>query len=182
MIADVARLSERLDDGVVHLEPLGEEHRDALRAACAADEEIWEIYSASYDADHFDGNFDAILMGPGRCMFAVFAGGVLVGMSGYLNVAPSNRSIEIGNSYLAPETRGTGINRRFKALLIDHAFDCGFNRCEFKVDSRNTRSQAALLKLGAVREGVLRQHVITWTGHVRDSVYFSILRDEWRRG
>lgn len=52
---------------------------------------------------------------------------------------------------------------------------------EFRVDARNARSQAAVLKLGAVREGMLRQHLVTWTGHVRDSVVFSILRDEWPR-
>ena len=59
------------------------------------------------------------------------------------------------------------------------AFDCGFRRIEFRVDERNKRSQAAMTKLGAVREGVMRADRITWTGHVRDTVLFAILKNEW---
>ena len=63
--------------------------------------------------------------------------------------------------------------------MLRRAFDCGIRRVEFRVDSRNLRSQAAMAKLGAVREGVLRADRITWTGHVRDTVLFSILKEEW---
>ncbi len=66
-------------------------------------------------------------------------------------------------------------------MLIDHAFACGLERVGFKVDARNTRSQAAVAKLGAIREGVLRHERKTWTGHVRDTVAFSILRHEWAK-
>jgi RimJ/RimL family protein N-acetyltransferase len=65
--------------------------------------------------------------------------------------------------------------------MLARAFGCGFRRVEFRVDARNLRSQAAMAKIGAVREGLLRQDRITWTGHVRDTVLFSILADEWRR-
>ena len=64
--------------------------------------------------------------------------------------------------------------------MIRRAIDCGFNRIEFRVDARNARSQAAMAKLGAVREGIRRADTITWTGHVRDTVLFSILSNEWR--
>jgi RimJ/RimL family protein N-acetyltransferase len=64
-------------------------------------------------------------------------------------------------------------------MMLRRAFDCGFRRVEFRVDERNKRSQAAMTKLGAVREGVMRADRITWTGHVRDTVLFSILRGEW---
>jgi RimJ/RimL family protein N-acetyltransferase len=64
-------------------------------------------------------------------------------------------------------------------MMLRRAFDCGFRRVEFRVDARNKRSQAAVAKLGAVREGVMRADRITWNGHVRDTVLFSILRDEW---
>ncbi len=64
--------------------------------------------------------------------------------------------------------------------MLRRAFDGGFRRVEFRVDERNKRSQAAMAKLGAVREGVMRADRITWTGHVRDTVLFSILRDEWK--
>jgi RimJ/RimL family protein N-acetyltransferase len=92
-----------------------------------------------------------------------------------------NRALEIGLTYLVPAARGTGVNRRFKDLLLDHAFASGFSRVEFRVDGRNARSQAAMSKLGAVREGTLRKDVPIWNGYVRDTVVYSILRDEWRK-
>jgi RimJ/RimL family protein N-acetyltransferase len=64
-------------------------------------------------------------------------------------------------------------------MMLRRAFDCGYRRIEFRVDERNKRSQAAMTKLGAVREGVMRADRVTWTGHVRDTVLFSILKDEW---
>ena len=88
--------------------------------------------------------------------------------------------LEIGNTYYVPKLRGTGFNRRVKDLMLERAFACGFRRVEFRVDSRNGRSQAAMAKIGGVREGVIRQDRITWTGHVRDTVLFSILADEWK--
>jgi RimJ/RimL family protein N-acetyltransferase len=66
-------------------------------------------------------------------------------------------------------------------MMLKRAFDCGIRRVEFRVDRRNARSQAAMKNLGAVREGVLRADRITWTGHVRDTVLFAVLRDEWPR-
>jgi RimJ/RimL family protein N-acetyltransferase len=75
--------------------------------------------------------------------------------------------------------RGTGFNHRVKDMMLQRAFGCGIRRVEFCVDIRNARSQAAMKKLGAVREGVLRAHIVTWTGHVRDTVLFSILKEEW---
>ena len=113
--------------------------------------------------------------------FAILLGGRLVGMSCYLGIEEARGVLEIGNTYYIPAMRGTGLNRRVKDLMIGRAFDCGFRRIEFRVDSRNARSQAAMAKLGAVREGVIRAERITWTGHVRDTVLFSILADEWRR-
>ena len=64
-------------------------------------------------------------------------------------------------------------------MMLARAFDAGIRRVEFRVDARNARSQAAMAKYGAVREGVIRADRITWTGHIRDTVLFSILRDEW---
>ena len=87
--------------------------------------------------------------------------------------------LEIGGTYYRPKFRGTGFNRRVKDMMLKRAFDCGIRRVEFRVDRRNGRSQAAMKKLGAVREGVLRADRITWTGHVRDTVLFAILKDEW---
>jgi RimJ/RimL family protein N-acetyltransferase len=166
--------------GDVRLEPLAEAHRAALRAACAEDEEIWTIYAISYDPDHFDASFDALLARPNGQGFAILSGGGLVGMSCYIAIDAPRGVLEIGNTYYVPALRGSGLNRAVKDLMIGRAIACGFRRIEFRVDSRNLRSQRAMAKLGAVREGVIRAERITWTGHVRDTVLFSILAGEWQ--
>jgi RimJ/RimL family protein N-acetyltransferase len=168
-----------LVDGDLRLEPLAEAHREALRAACAADPDIWDIYSLSFIGEHFDPNFDALLADAGKTMLVASRAGIVIGMSGYLNLAPEHRRLEIGTTYIVPSERGTGTNRAMKTLMIDDAHACGFDRIEFRIDVRNMRSQAAVAKLGATREGVMRHHMLTWTGHVRDTAIFSILRDEW---
>jgi RimJ/RimL family protein N-acetyltransferase len=173
-------LESGMAEGDLGLEPLAEAHRDALEAACAEDPDIWPIYAISYDPDHFDASFDALLKRPNGRAFAIVLGGRLVGMSCYLGIEAERGVLEIGNTYYLPAMRGTGLNRRVKDLMIGRAIDCGFRRIEFRVDSRNARSQAAMAKLGAVREGVIRAERITWTGHVRDTILFSILANEWR--
>ena len=167
-----------IGDGV-RAEPMAEAHRAALKAACAEDLEIWDIFASGFGPDEFDGSFDKIMALP-WVLFVLFdADGELVGMSCFLNIAVERQTLEIGNTYYRPRFRGTGINRRIKAMMMARAFGCGYRRVEYRVDARNQRSQAAMTKLGAVREGVIRADRITWTGHVRDTVLFSILRDEW---
>lgn len=169
-----------LSEGDLRLEPLREAHREPLRAACAQDREIWQIYPFSYEGEAFDPQFDAILHGgPRRRAYAVCRADEVVGMTAWIEHGQPGWSIEIGNSYIAPALRGSGFNSRLKKLMLDHAFACGLERVGFKVDQRNARSQAAVLKLGAVKEGVLRHERQTWTGHVRDTVSFSVLRHEW---
>jgi len=175
-------LHGRLADGALDLIPLTDAHREGLRAACGEDDAIWEIYPTSFAPDRFDETFDALLANVGRLAFAIRLESEVIGMTAYLNVDAPRGVLEIGNSYIAPRVRGTGINGRVKRLMIDHAFAEGFRRIEFKVDQRNARSQAAVAKLGAVREGMLRQERITWTGHLRDTVIFGLLRDEWQPG
>ena len=173
------KLCDPMADGELRLEPLGQAHRPALKAACAEDLDIWQIYAVSYGPDHFDESLDKRLAQSDSLAFAVMVGDRLVGMSCYLGIEPERGVLEIGNTYYVPGVRGTGLNRRVKDLLLRRAFGCGFRRVEFRVDSRNGRSQAAMAKLGAVREGVIRAERITWTGHVRDTVLFSILAGEW---
>jgi RimJ/RimL family protein N-acetyltransferase len=169
-------------DGEVRAEPLTEDHRAALKAACAEDRKIWRIYSVSFDPEHFDANFDLILSRSNWRCFAIFSGENLVGMSCFIGIEPERGVLEIGNTYYIPQMRGTGFNRTVKDLMLKRAFGCGFRRVEFRVDARNARSQAAMAKLGAAREGVLRADRVTWTGHVRDTVLYSILADEWPEG
>jgi RimJ/RimL family protein N-acetyltransferase len=172
-------LGDPMAQGEVRLVPLAEAHRGALKAACAEDQDIWPIYSTSFDPDHFDASFDAIRARPDWRCFALFQGQELVGMSSFLGIDEGRLVLEIGCTYYAPAMRGTGFNAIVKDLMIGRAIACGFRRIEFRVDARNGRSQAALAKIGAVREGVLRADRITWTGHVRDTVLFSILASEW---
>ena len=160
--------------------PFAERHRDALRAACAEDRDIWQIYANDFGPDGFDASIDLYVSNPRNRTFVLFDGDELAGMSSFLGLDESRQVVEIGGTYYRPPLRGTGFNQRVKDMMLARAFDAGFRRVEFRVDARNTRSQAAMTKLGAVREGVLRADRITWTGHVRDTVLFSILRDEWR--
>ncbi len=156
-----------------------ERWREQLKAACAEDLDIWSIYAWSYDPERFDETIGRLLAMPSNRLFLLFDENDLAGMSGFLGIDRDRGVLEIGNTYYRPAYRGTGFNRRAKDMMLRRAFGCGFRRVEFRVDQRNLRSQAAMKKLGAVREGVLRSDRITWTGHVRDTVLFSILKDEW---
>jgi RimJ/RimL family protein N-acetyltransferase len=168
------------NDGV-GLEKLEERHREALRRACAADGAIWEIYSSSFAPDRFDAAFSGLIQHADRMPYAIVVDGAVVGMTAWLRPDWSAQTVEIGNSYLCPDVRGSGLNGKVKQLMLNHAFGtAGIRRVEFRIDERNARSQAAVLKLGAAKEGVLRAERVTWTGHVRDTGLFSILAGEWR--
>lgn len=156
-----------------------ERHRDALRSACAEDGEIWDIYSLNFGPPDFDATIDRFSGRPNNLTFVLFDGDEFAGMSSFISIDDGRQCLEIGATYYRPHLRGTGINRRVKDMMLKRCFDCGIRRVEFRVDIRNQRSQAAMAKLGAVREGVLRADRITWNGHVRDTVLFSILKDEW---
>lgn len=172
-----AALYVPLASGTLRLDPLAEAHREGLRAACAADTEIWAIYPYSMAGDAFDPAFDTMLSGS-RQVLAVVDDGVITGCTSWYDHDAVNRSVYIGGTYLAPLVRGSGLNTALKQLMIGHALGCDIDRIVFEVDTRNARSCAAVLKLGARQEGVLRRNRITWTGFVRDTAVFSLLRDE----
>ena len=102
-----------------------------------------------------------------------------MGTSSFRGLRYEHRGVEIGSTFLHPDVRSGPVNLESKLLMLTHAFDAGAIRVEFLVDERNSRSQAAVLKLGARQEGVLRKHMITWTGHVRDTAIFSIVDFDW---
>ncbi|WP_417622137.1 GNAT family N-acetyltransferase [Parasphingorhabdus sp.] len=176
----MAELSTILEQGLVRLEPLAEHHLEPLRAACAEDHEIWDIYPVSMLDENFDKAIEAFHGTTNWVRFAVINSetGTVVGMTNYINPDPFG-VVEIGGTYIAPSVRGSGFNDVMKKLMIDHAFVCGFTRIEFRVDTRNKRSMAAVLKLGAQHEGTLRKNRITWTGYVRDTAVFGLLQEEW---
>ncbi len=176
-------MTEGLDDRSVRLEPLGEAHREQLRAACAADPVTWnEIYPYSMLGDGFDVQWERLQRETAAGVtipFGVVVDGICRGMTTYLAIDGVNRTVEIGATYYDPAVRGGAVNPAAKRLLLAHAFACGANRVQFRVDAINARSRSAVLKLGAVQEGIIRRDRITWTGRVRDTVVFSILPDEW---
>jgi RimJ/RimL family protein N-acetyltransferase len=104
----------------------------------------------------------------------------VVGATRYMNISSKDRGLEIGWTWLAKEARRTGINTECKYLLLRHAFETlRVVRVQFKTDSRNEVSQRAIERLGAVKEGILRNHMVLPNGFCRDSVYYSILDSEW---
>ena len=174
-----AALYVPLARGGVALAPLAEAHREGLRAACARDEAIWEIYSINLTGADFDREFDAKLAGAnGQMAYAALHEGQVAGCTSWYGIDPPPRAAAIGYTYFAPEHRGSDFNLRVKGLMIGHARACGVHRIHFDVDVRNGRSQAAVLKLGARREGVLRANKVTWTGFLRDTAIFSLLPGE----
>jgi len=104
----------------------------------------------------------------------------VIGSTRFMNIDRNNRRVEIGSTWIAPAWQRTAVNTEAKYLMLRHAFEVWqCLRVELKTDALNQKSRNAILRLGAKEEGTLRRHVVTWTGRVRDSVYFSILDAEW---
>lgn len=172
-----------LENRFVRLEPLAQEHKEDLRAACTADPALWrDLYIISMLDDHFDRHWDRMLVEAtaGKTFpHAVMVEGVCRGMSNYLDVDQHHNTVEIGSTYYDPRMRGREVNPSAKRLLLAHAFESGAQRVQFRVDAINARSRAAVTKLGATLEGILRHDKVTWTGRVRSTAHFSILAEEW---
>ena len=173
-----------LEDGFVRLEPFEDGLEAEIRAALDCDPDAWEIMVGPAYGDHFDGWWEAALaaMRAGtRIAYAVRrrSDGAVVGTTSLYEINPAHRRCEIGSTFYRPEARGGPINPACKRLLLAHAFDAGAVRVEIITDALNPRSQAAILKLGAKPEGVLRKHKTTWTGRARDTAMFAVIDDDW---
>jgi N-acetyltransferase len=108
------------------------------------------------------------------------ASGKVIGSTRFMNIDRVNRHVEIGSTWIARAWQRTAVNTEAKYMMLRHAFEVWkCFRVELKTDALNQKSRNAILRIGAKEEGTLRRHVITWTGRVRDSVYFSILDAEW---
>ncbi len=175
--------TEVLENRFVRLEPMGDQHKDALRAACEADQDIWtRLYPFSWAGEHFEPTWTMLTthIAQGQTIgFAVMVGRALAGLTCFSGMDAANAVVEIGGTYYAPDHRGGAVNPAAKRLMMGHAFACGARRVVYRVDALNARSRAAVTKLGAVQEGILRQDRVTWTGRLRDTVIFSVLADEW---
>ncbi len=175
---------EPLRGRLIDLEPYSEELRTDLQRALDCDSAAWDLFALSGQGDHFASwwtRLTAALANGSWIPYAIRrkSDRSIVGTTSFLNIKPDRQTVEIGATFLCPEARSGYVNPEAKLLMLDYAFASGVRRVELLTDLRNVRSQAAIAKLGAVREGILRRDRVTWTGHVRDSVLFSIVDLDW---
>ncbi len=108
------------------------------------------------------------------------ASGQVVGATRFMNIDVPNKRVEIGSTWIGKNWQRSAINTEAKYLMMRYAFETlGCNRVELKTDSLNTQSRNAILRIGAKQEGIFRQHMVTWSGRLRDTVYFSVIAPEW---
>ncbi len=171
-----------LEDAFVQLEPLTPALKDEMRMALDCDAPSWDIMVGAAYGPHFEGWWASAMsaMAAGnRVAWAVRRDGALVGTTSLYEIKPEHRRCEISSTFYRPEARGGPVNPACKRLLLAHAFAAGAIRVEIITDGVNAASQAAIRKLGARDEGILRKHKITFTGRIRDTAQFAILDEDW---
>jgi len=176
-----------LEGSVVRLEPVRKEHANLFWEVAKNDlEDVfrWIPYCMKTPED-FQQLIDKAFEEQERGESVVFAtvekgSSRVIGSTRYMNIDRVNRRVEIGSTWIAPDWQRTGVNTEAKYLMLRHAFEVWkCMRVELKTDALNQKSRNAILRIGAKEEGTLRRHLLTWTGRVRDTVYFSILDNEW---
>lgn len=175
-----------LQGSYVRLEPLREDHIPGL-AEIGAGQDFWNFMlygDIKSEADMRNWVLDIMERGKkgGDLPFAVIhlASGRVAGATRYLNIMPNDRGLEIGGTWYGKDFQRTEVNTECKYLLLKHAFeDLKCIRVQLKTDSLNVRSQKAIERIGAVKEGVLRNHMILPDGRIRYSVFYSVIDSEW---
>lgn len=170
----------------VRLEPMTEAHIPAL-AEIGMGKDFWDfmVYGRMENEDDMAGWVRDILARAEKGTDLPFVAihlesGRVAGATRYLNIMPSDRGLEVGGTWYGLDFQRTAVNTECKYLLLTHAFESlGCIRVQIKTDSLNLRSQKAIERIGAVKEGVLRNHMILPNGRVRHSVYYSVLDSEW---
>lgn len=171
----------------VRLEPLAESHHEAL-CAVGLEEDLWALTVARATTPeamlgYIRSALDAQAAGTQLPFVTIErASNRVVGSTRFMNIDRANRRVEIGSTWVSRPWQRTAVNTEAKYLMLRHAFetwDCV--RVELKTDALNQRSRAAIRRIGAVEEGILRRHTVTWSGRIRDTVYYSILDSEWLR-
>jgi len=170
----------------VRLEPIGEQHIAGL-AEIGRGHDFWKFMlygdmKTEADFRHFVEDLLAREQKGTDLPFAVIhlASGRVAGSTRYLNIDRPNRGLEVGGTWYGPEFQRTAVNTECKYLLLTHAFEIlKAIRVQIKTDLLNVRSQKAIERIGAIKEGVLRNHMILQDGRIRDSVFYSILDKEW---
>ena len=174
-----------LQGRVVRLEPLALAHVPGL-ARIGLDPELWRwIPTQVADAAQMQAWVQTALdeQTAGTSLpFAIIsqASGEAIGSTRYMNIVPAHRRLEIGSTWLSTAAQRSGANTEAKLLLLTHAFEAlKAIRVELKTDALNSTSRAAIARIGGIEEGIFRRHVICASGRVRDTVYFSMLDNEW---
>lgn len=174
-----------LEGKVVRLEPMKAEHNDAL-SEVGLDPEIWRftVVNPKTPADmreYIESGLRTLRDGTGLPFVTIAKdSGRIVGSTRFGNYDPANSRVEIGWTWIAKPWQRTAINTEAKYLMLSHAFEkLRCVRVELKTDVLNEPSRRAMLRIGAREEGVLRKHTLMWTGRYRDSIYYSVLDDEW---
>lgn len=175
-----------LENERVRLEPLTQMHYDKLLPV-ALQEELWEFTSVTVkNEDDFLKYFNQALSDKKRqdaYPFAIYdkQTNQYAGSTRYGSISFENKRVEIGWTWYHPSLQRSGLNKNCKFLLLSYAFDTLLlNRVELKTSLTNLKSQGAMLKIGAVKEGIMRRHMVNWNGTLRDSVFFSFIREEWQ--
>jgi len=166
----------------ISLAPLTQADGAELRLA-SEDLTLFRYWPRDMAAHKWDRNFEWMLQeqAAGRWILHTVRtrDGRLIGQTCYLAIRPEHRGVEIGGTWYVADVQGTQVNPACKLALLENAFACGAERVELKTDARNSRSRAAILKLGASFEGIFRRHLLLPDGQWRDTAWFSILREEW---
>jgi N-acetyltransferase len=177
----------KLEGSVVRLEPLRAEHAGLFWDVAHQDlDDIfrWIPYSMKTRED-FERLIETAFAEQQRGDSIVFAtveraSGRVIGSTRFMNIDRNNRRVEIGSTWIAPAWQRSAVNTEAKFLMLRHAFEVwNCMRVELKTDALNEKSRNAIRRIGAQEEGTLRKHLVTYTGRVRDTVYFSILDTEW---
>lgn len=165
------------------LVPLSLDYADELHLAVGSEPlEFLNLWKPTEHPDQMRETILKALANPGLVPFAVIdlATGRAVGSTGYMDIRKADKGVEIGNTWLGQAAQGTKINPDMKRLMLAHAFEvAGCHRVQLKTDARNARSRAAILKLGAAFEGILRKQMVCIDGYVRDTAMYSIIAEEW---
>lgn len=176
-----------LEGSVVRLEPIRREHAQLFWdvAKNSLDDIFRWIPYAMKTREDFEKLVDKAFAEQERGESVVFvtverSSGRTVGSTRFMNIDRVNKRVEIGSTWIAPAWQRTAVNTEAKYLMLRHAFEVsGCIRVELKTDALNQKSRNAILRVGAKEEGTLRRHLVTSTGRVRDTVYYSILDNEW---
>lgn len=163
----------------VLLAPLSHDHAERLKAACAEIPGLW--YTSVPTPDGMDAEITRRLSQPDMQPFTVMTpDGTPVGMTTFMNIDAANRRVEIGSTWYAKSVQRSGLNTEAKLLLLTHAFeDLDCIAVEFRTHFMNHASRNAIARLGAKQDGILRNHMISPDGSLRDTVCFSIIAGEW---